>query len=427
MNNLELASRDTVRRQQILGGIAACISYVCILAGNFTFPLFGVKLEVRFFLVVIALFFWAIWRATNARLCIASKPSSYNWILWGGLSFLFISALFGPSLATSVELLAGFVIIGCNVSIIVTVLNTYPQFIRSVFPVLIGIGYLYALAAIASGPGLQGRYSAFGGGPNVFGRIVGFALVALLVHVTIQRKYWLLLTLPLPVMVLILSGSRGAMLSAAVAAAAVSILLLRSYRFPQLVAILIMLVCVITLMVEFTPPSVAQIFNQRIIEQTLGQGYDSGRSELYDVAREMFESNPILGVGVGGYFALFGSSTASGVEYAHNIVLQVLAETGLIGFIFILLPVALILLRAAIRRPQSVESVGALGLTLVILVSSMFSGGYYDFRYAWLFLGILYVCQGIESKGDSSPYLCYQKRSVLPSRRTKVVRPNVRF
>lgn len=408
MKSLKVASTEAVHRQQILGGLAACSSYLCILAGNFTFPLLGEKLEARFFLIVLTLLFWGVWRSTNTRLGIICRPSSYNWILWSGLSFLFLSALFGPSLDTSIELLFGFVIIGCSVSIIVTVLNTYPQFIKNIFPILISVGYLYAVAAIVSGPGLQGRYSAFGGGPNVFGRIVGFALVALLVYVTLRRKYWLLLTLPLPIMVLVLSGSRGAMLSAGLAAAAVGILLLKSYKFPQLLALLFMIGCVTMLMVEFAPPSVAEIFNQRIIDQTLGQGYDSGRSELYDVAWEMFESHPVLGVGVGGYFALFGSSTASGVEYAHNIVLQVLAETGLIGLIVVLLPVAIILVRAVIRRPKSVEAIGALGLVLVIVISSMFSGGYYDFRYAWLFVGIFYVCQSAEAKGSYSPNLCYQ-------------------
>lgn len=403
MSSLGLAPAGVVRRQEILGCVAAFVAYVCILSGNFALPLLGAKLEIRFFLLVLSLLFWVLWRSTSARLNVEYRPSGYVWILWGGLSFMILSALLGPDPFGALDQILGFITAGFSVSVIVNVLNTYPRMIGRVFPVLLVVGYLYAVAAIVSGPGLQGRYSAFGGGPNVFGRIVGFALIALIVYVTLRRKYWLLLTLPLPVMALVLSGSRGAMLSAAIAAAAVGILLLRSYKFPQLIMMFVMLASMLMLMVEFAPPSVTNIFEQRIVEQTLGQGYDSGRSELYDVAWRMFEENPIFGVGVGGYFALFGSTTASGFEYAHNIVLQILAETGLIGFALVLLPLLVIVGRSLFRRPQTVESAGIFGLTLVIIVSSMFSGGYYDFRYAWLFTGILCVCQRMESKKHLIP------------------------
>ncbi|WP_248759114.1 O-antigen ligase [Pseudarthrobacter sp. SSS035] len=389
-----------VHRQEILGGITAAVSYLCVLSGNFLVPLFGVKLEIRVFLAVVSWLLWLLWRCTSQQLNLRYVFSAYSWVLWGSLCFMFLSALTGPGLENSQELLVGFVVIASSVSIIVDILSSYPSMIKHIFLVLIIVGYCYAVAGIFSGPGLQGRYSAFGGGPNVFGRIVGFSLVALIVHVTLYKKYWLLFSLPLPLMALVLSGSRGAMLSAGIAAAVVGILLLRSYKFPQLFMILIVLMVLFVIMINFAPSSVADIFRQRIIEQTLGQGYDSGRSELYDVAWAMFAGSPIFGVGVGGYFALFGSTTSSGFEYAHNIVLQILAETGVVGFVVVLLPMFLIVARSLIRPPQSIESTGALGLGLLIIVSSMFSGGYYDFRYAWLFVGVLWVCQSIESKND---------------------------
>ena len=60
----------------------------------------------------------------------------------------------------------------------------------------------------------------------------------------------------------------------------------------------------------------------------------SGRLGLVDVAVDMFKNNPLIGVGFGGY-NLWGNYDA----YPHNIILEILAEMGIVGLLFIVLSV----------------------------------------------------------------------------------------
>lgn len=60
----------------------------------------------------------------------------------------------------------------------------------------------------------------------------------------------------------------------------------------------------------------------------------SGRLGLVDVAVDMFKNNPLIGVGFGGY-NFWGNYDA----YPHNIILEILAEMGIVGLLFIVLSV----------------------------------------------------------------------------------------
>jgi putative inorganic carbon (HCO3(-)) transporter len=72
------------------------------------------------------------------------------------------------------------------------------------------------------------------------------------------------------------------------------------------------------------------------------------RLALWGTAAQMFIEHPVLGVGYGNYRALY-SDFMSDVEAdqmdAHSLYLQLLAETGIVGFALFLLPVILVLLR----------------------------------------------------------------------------------
>ena len=57
----------------------------------------------------------------------------------------------------------------------------------------------------------------------------------------------------------------------------------------------------------------------------------TGREELFDVGINMFYRNPIMGVGFGGY-NFWGEYGA----YPHNMIVELLAEVGILGVLFIL-------------------------------------------------------------------------------------------
>jgi O-antigen ligase len=70
-----------------------------------------------------------------------------------------------------------------------------------------------------------------------------------------------------------------------------------------------------------------------------GGDITSNRIPLYKHALNLFSKNPILGIGWGNYKkTVVGNVTVNTEMKAHNIYLQLLSETGLLGSILILLP-----------------------------------------------------------------------------------------
>ncbi len=65
---------------------------------------------------------------------------------------------------------------------------------------------------------------------------------------------------------------------------------------------------------------------QRFLSSALNGDFTSGRSVLYQQAWELFLENPIIGIGWGNFSKIAGTSV-------HNVFLQLLAESGLIGLI----------------------------------------------------------------------------------------------
>lgn len=67
---------------------------------------------------------------------------------------------------------------------------------------------------------------------------------------------------------------------------------------------------------------------------TVGQGLNlSGRDELWAYAKDMFLDRPLFGYGVGSYNIYCNNmGYFSGALHAHNIYIQMLAETGIVGF-----------------------------------------------------------------------------------------------
>lgn len=69
-----------------------------------------------------------------------------------------------------------------------------------------------------------------------------------------------------------------------------------------------------------------------------GKDVSSARLSLYSWAWKLFTENPLLGIGWGVYrTTVVGNATYAAVAHTHNIYLQLLSETGIIGFFFIVL------------------------------------------------------------------------------------------
>jgi O-antigen ligase len=71
------------------------------------------------------------------------------------------------------------------------------------------------------------------------------------------------------------------------------------------------------------------VFQGRIVEQTVENRYLAGRDDLWYQAVEMAQERPITGWGLDGF-------RANSWNYPHNLFLEVLVEGGLIGFLLLL-------------------------------------------------------------------------------------------
>lgn len=83
---------------------------------------------------------------------------------------------------------------------------------------------------------------------------------------------------------------------------------------------------------------VAQYLQSDYITNTIEEG-DYTRERIYDLAYEIFLQYPIAGAGLGGYHFI------TGYTYPHNFFLELLCETGLIGFAISLLILIIPLIR----------------------------------------------------------------------------------
>ena len=129
----------------------------------------------------------------------------------------------------------------------------------------------------------------------------------------------------------------------------------------------------------------------------------SGRTRLWGIAWNLFRENPILGIGWGGFAQFVPTTLQSGhvdiftVKNVHNCYLQLLCETGIVGFIVFVVLVGYILFvmirrqkrlnkDASLKKYQMINS-ACIGYQLFFLIVSAIDPCIYKLIF-WIFYSI---------------------------------------
>ena len=262
------------------------------------------------------------------------------YLVWGAALVLLAAAVraeFG--LDRAVAVLAGFAVAGGLLNTVAGVLQHYEW-----------RGPLEAIVATKL------YYQVYGnlGQPNHFATQIVLALVSLgFLHSTghITRKWAVVAVAPM-LFVLALSGSRSAWLYLVAVAAfaaishrfAPSVQTRRAMKFALALIPGLAIANVVAELPWLAPPTLQQTVVDRIFSLASTQ---SQRLHLWREAWSMFLGAPLLGVGWGQFawhnFMLTGETGGAGLtglyNHAHNILMQLLAETGIVGAAILLVGV----------------------------------------------------------------------------------------
>lgn len=278
----------------------------------------------------------------------------------------------------------------------------------------------------------QGRAFSTLGHPNINGQFSSLALLILLGAWTqVPRSRWrALFAVGLGVILvnLVLSGSRGALFGFGFGSLVLWLLAGRAGRQRAVVWIAVLLLFSLPLVImAVLPPEWGKPISRLVLDPEDLVNQLTIRPQLWRVAWDAFLSSPLWGIGplnLGYHF--YHSSTALSsinVDYlellqAHNMYLQFLSATGIIGT-FVFLTVLVVYLRKgyAVSKllPQSFARGVIIGATSAIvgiiamgLVQTVLGKGWSTWHLFWIILGLIAGCnikgfqQSDENNLDSS-------------------------
>ena len=142
--------------------------------------------------------------------------------------------------------------------------------------------------------------------------------------------------------------------------------------------------------------AVVRIFDQHTEDSDYGSV--GIRMEMYNSAFELFKQHPVFGVGLSNFSFL----TNYGINYPHNVPLEILAELGIIGalyFIYLYIHFALYL---------NLRQIYFVIISLYFFIVCLFSGdlGYLRFSLFFLLLGTLIKVNKLDYNFDSDSKAC---------------------
>lgn len=269
---------------------------------------------------------------------------------------------------------------------------------RSLWLFLIGwLGFAALLSVEALGQlGNGQRLSAFNATTISISRAVGVAILILLFAVVIGRvsRRWQLTAaagMALMMLVLVGTGSRGPLLVLGVTTLfTMGIAFLKpGRRARSLLIVAILAITVAGVFVSGLVPATSLERFSGLIDQE--QGIDTSsqaRLMVMQVAWHLFTTSPFIGRGTGSVSAF---DVGRELTYPHNILLELAAETGIVGLGLYLAIVSMVLWQLLANWSQQTAAsplyLALLATIIFTLLNAMVSGDLNDNRDLWLFAG----------------------------------------
>jgi O-antigen ligase len=238
-----------------------------------------------------------------------------------------------------------------------------------------------------------GRVSLFGDNENTIGIRVCISMVFISYMVFLnplkmkKRRYLLLLFFPIMLSLMVETGSRVAFISFSLCFL-VGVLLVKTKYFYGKVLIIIAGICVSVYLLNYVLSS--EILYQRL--QNSAQNRDlAGRDNIWASLFPILQKNPFFGVGTTGY-ALFTYRVLGKFSSPHNVILEILCYTGIVGLVAYLIFLLQIFRITSLKYRWNGEIMPA--LLLIPVLGLMLSGQLLNTKIGWI---ILAFCIGKSS------------------------------
>ncbi|HAQ38162.1 MAG TPA: hypothetical protein DCQ58_06600 [Saprospirales bacterium] len=287
------------------------------------------------------------------------------------------------------------------------------------------------------------RYGGPIGEPNLWGQVLVSTIPLIFYRVlqakSVKDKTILLISLGLVFLAMIFTGSRGAIV--ALIAMMLLIAIELKIRPSQFVMACILFIVIFAVLPENYQRRFGSlnIFSNNELQQ---DDAVSSRSNAMLVGLKMFNDNPILGVGFGHYrsnyweyaISLGLESNATNItdydenaHFVHSLYIEILSETGLVGFLTFALFIGALLsglykIRHKLKDSPLYKDFGMLIIALAMsiftfLVSGFFLHGVF-YRYIWVLIGLAMAAISISNDIRIIPFARQSIIKELHSKRT---------
>ncbi|MBL8665985.1 MAG: O-antigen ligase family protein [Rhodospirillales bacterium] len=244
-------------------------------------------------------------------------------------------------------------------------------------------------------PGATGL-TVMQGGRNVFSRLLGVLAILALYYYLGARQNTLRLGMlgifGLSLALLVLTGSRGGTAASLLGLGAAAVL----FRAPLRGVLVIGLAVVVAGAIAVESgvlDTFARYVSDRYINRVFGQLYLSGRDTLMKDGIQMWMDYPLMGAGLGRF------SEYNALSYPHNFFIELLAETGVVGFAMLLMPLGFVL--DVVRRYWDATDKRAIAIFALYLAAAQASGDLYDSR-ALLLMPVVAACGAVARQGRAA-------------------------